>query len=643
LFDPYLALLSDDRRKAIMREVRMADTAMQVAGALDTWLPFATNVVEDIYVNRRLFQYRLGVEVPMRVHSRRVFEHGIEEASTGNLSQWRDNDKDAQAIISAYLVGQNLTEFASYLDPACDLTGDPIVQELVGSIPADCDIEERFEIAAKLLLHLRTLGFCPPPSDSVFTPPPPPNQPQGQSPAQPSPPQGAQPGQPEPGQGESDEGGEDEEQEGSEGSDGDTDEDGKTGKAGQAGTDGDDDEQEPGEGDGESDDEDEGDGAASGSGGTEESDGDDPDEEGDGEGDQGQDQDGSEGGQETNKASQSEPDQGEPEPYQPPTDAEIEEAARRAKELLTHIMGHEDSGPTSTGGQGPQDRMVLERVLKQEGFDHPSEAVGHFDLVTRDREPWASHLGRAKRVEVPRHMLTPSLARLRVVFASNRKTGIERSLRSGSRLDTMHLYRAGTDDPRIFGKRNVPKSRDWFVLVGLDFSSSTASNGADYAEKMAGHAIGDLLHQLGIRFSMYAHTAGSDFYSRSLEHVVIKAPDENWKSKGVQETLFAQKGRSTNLDGHSLEQYRKLILQERATDKMLMYFTDGEMPCANFNEELDLLKENIAILRRHRVHLVGCGYRTDSPKRHGLDTIQYDDPSDVASIVKGLEERLLQR
>jgi hypothetical protein len=305
-------------------------------------------------------------------------------------------------------------------------------------------------------------------------------------------------------------------------------------------------------------------------------------------------------------------------------------------------MGHEDSGPTGTQGS-QSDKMILERVLKQEGFDHPSEEVGEFDLVTRDRAPYAGQLQFAKRVEVPRHMLTPSLARLRVVFASNRKTGIERSLRSGSRLDTMHLYRAGTDDPRIFGRRNVPKSRDWFVLVGLDFSSSTASNGADYAEKMAGHAIGDLLHELGIRFSMYAHTAGQDYRNRTLEHVVIKAPDENWKTKGVQQTLFAQKGRSTNLDGHSLEQYRKLILAERASDKMLMYFTDGEMPCANFYEELELLKENIAILQRNRVHLIGCGYRTDSPKEHGLDTIQYDEPEDVAAIVKGLEARLLKR
>ena len=246
-------------------------------------------------------------------------------------------------------------------------------------------------------------------------------------------------------------------------------------------------------------------------------------------------------------------------------------------------------------------------------------------------------------MDVPRGTLTPSLARLRVVFAANRKTGLERNLRSGSRLDTMHLYRAGGDDPRIFAKRNVPKSRDWFVCIGLDFSASTAYNGAQTATMQAAWSVGELLHELGIKFAMYAHTASGGDYGTMLEHVEIKSPRDNWKVKGVQETLFAQHGRGTNLDGHSLEQYRKVIEAERATDKLMMYFTDGEMPYSNFYEELELLKENIELLRRQRVHLIGVGYRTDSPKAHGLDTIQYDDPSDIRTIVKGLEDRLLKR
>jgi hypothetical protein len=648
VFGPTLDALDPDRRKALIDKLSTKDDAMEVASILDAWLPFATNVVEDVYVNRRLFGYREGSELPLRLYSKSIFEDGVKSAD-GKLSHWKDNDPSAQAIISAYLVGQNMPELGDHLDPKCNLTQDPGVQALVGAIPFKCDVEDRLKIAMELLLHLRDLGFCPPKSDSAVTPPMPPN-PDGAS-GEPQPPSPGAETQEEQSPGEGDSGEEEQPQD-----------DGESQSEGGSDSESDDgdDEAETGNGQGDDDGEEEGDDDATGKGGQAADDDDDEGDipsgessESDAEGGEGQESEASEsssgddGGQETTESSKDgEAEKGDDDSWEPPTDDEIEEQLKRAKELLTYVMGHEDTGPSGTTPGSQSEKMTLERVLKQEGFDHHSEKIGGIEVKNKMTEPYKRmNLDTVKRVEVPRSMLTPSVSRLRVVFAQNRKTGLERSLKSGPRLDPAHLARAGYEEqPRIFGRHNVPKNRDWFVLVGIDMSSSTRSNGADYAEKMAGHAVGDLLHTLGIRFAMYTHTACSDanYKSTLLEIVEIKRPDQNWKERGVQEMLFAQSGRSTNLDGHTLEQYRKMILAERATDKLLLYFTDGEMPGSNFDEELVLLKENIEILRRNRVNLIGCGYRTDSPSRHGLDTIQYNEPNDVKSIVEGLEARLLR-
>jgi hypothetical protein len=38
---------------------------------------------------------------------------------------------------------------------------------------------------------------------------------------------------------------------------------------------------------------------------------------------------------------------------------------------------------------------------------------------------------------------------------------------------------------------------------------------------------------------------------------------------------------------------------------------------------------------------MAVGVRTDSPIRHGLDTVQVDDDEDISKVVKHLEKRLL--
>lgn len=625
VFGDWLKQLDPDQLKKLEENVRRETDAMKAASHIDTWFPFTLNVVEDIYVNRRLFKYRQGAELPLRLFSREIFEQGIEDASNGKRTFWKDGDESAQAIMSAYLRGQNLPELAVHLDPKHNLVDDPKVIELVDSIPSECKPEDRIEIALKLMAYLRELGYCPPKSDTALPPQPPEPSPQGDP----------QPGQsePQPGQGES---GQDEQEGEQESGDGDGEEGGDETQEGDGdGTEGSADDDQEGDGDESSDGDDDG---QDGSGQTEGDEVDGSQDSTDGTEGEASDDGGSD---KESEATDGKPDTSEPD-TSPLSDDEIEEQAKRARELLTYVMGHDETGPQ--GNSQDRDSLVMERVLKQEGFDHPSDTIGSYSLVKRD-DPRFDGIAPTPQ-KVPRNALTPSLSRLRVVFAANHKTGLERSLKRGPRLDVRHLHRIGTqqDNHEIFAKRNVPKARDWFVVVGLDFSGSTGQNGAQIAMIKAGHAVGELLHELGIRFAMYAHSSGMDydFGGRCLEHVEVKGPDTNWKANGVQDVLFAQRGRGVNLDGHSLEQYRKVVEAQRATDKMVMYFTDGEMPNANFDEELRLLKENIEILKRQRTHIFGVGYRTDAPKNHGLDTIRFSTPEDIPSIVKGLEDRLLR-
>ena len=79
----------------------------------------------------------------------------------------------------------------------------------------------------------------------------------------------------------------------------------------------------------------------------------------------------------------------------------------------------------------------------------------------------------------------------------------------------------------------------------------------------------------------------------------------------------------------------------QATDKIILYCTDGKMPAENHDEELEILQREIKICKQKGYTLLGVGIRTDSPVRHGLDTVQVDEHSDVVKVVRHLEKRLL--
>ena len=249
-------------------------------------------------------------------------------------------------------------------------------------------------------------------------------------------------------------------------------------------------------------------------------------------------------------------------------------------------------------------------------------------------------------IEVDPGLISGETARMRAVFALNRKTAMTRSLKGGPRLDVPHLHRIGQDDFRIFAKKNIPRKRDWFVLVGLDDSGSTHTNGAAPFIRAMAVSVGNMLNGAGVKFAMYGHGGtgrdGSDPRNGdwSVRHLIIKGPDEPWTEECKGRANALGRDNTCNFDGHTLEQYRKVLQVRRETDKMLLYFTDGEMPMMNYDEEKEVLEREIAILRQLRVNLFGVGYRTTSPKRYGMDTIEVQDDRDLPALTHGLAERL---
>jgi cobalamin biosynthesis protein CobT len=186
----------------------------------------------------------------------------------------------------------------------------------------------------------------------------------------------------------------------------------------------------------------------------------------------------------------------------------------------------------------------------------------------------------------------------------------------------------------------LPKRRDWSVLIGIDASGSAMGREIEVEKKVAaGQAA--LLHALGIPFSIYAHSgvhSGSGSYALMVEE--IATPTTQFTK--AMEKLSTLNAYSANLDGHTMQVYRKLLQKQRGKDKLLLYFTDGAMPAENYSEELPLLQKEILLMRRLGIHLLGIGIGCDDPKRHGLDTIVVNSTRDLPDMLEGLRQRLIR-
>jgi Cobalamin biosynthesis protein CobT VWA domain len=328
---------------------------------------------------------------------------------------------------------------------------------------------------------------------------------------------------------------------------------------------------------------------------------------------------------------------------------------------------HAHAAPSSDEEEG----AIEVAIIQGEYFEKPSvniKGVNEWryenalaDRMEREWHAWADIPDTYRKYygmdidPVPEAILAPALMRTRIVFAENKRTHRNRNQRSG-RLDARVLgRRAWNDDDRLFGKKIVPGNRDYLVIIGLDISGSTAhSDSGDEPNlkliKQAAMAQADLLARAGVPFAMYAHTgsptnesekgAGFGNALMSVDIYHIKDENEPWDNK-ARERLEAIGPSWANIDGHTLEFYRKVAEKHRATDKVILYYSDGKMPLENFHEELEILQREIATCQQRNIKLLGVGIRTDSPRAHGLDTVQIDSIDEIGKVVTHLEKTLV--
>lgn len=239
---------------------------------------------------------------------------------------------------------------------------------------------------------------------------------------------------------------------------------------------------------------------------------------------------------------------------------------------------------------------------------------------------------------IPESILGPALLHMRRVFADNARAAMQKNLRSG-KINARSLgKRAWAKDDRLFQKKRLPGKRSYAVLIGLDVSGSTAGVEISLI-KRAAMAQAELCSRLGIEFAVYAHTGEKERNELTLEIYKVKKFDQPWDDK-ARAALDALGPANANLDGHTLEYYRKEIEHHPATDKIILYYSDGAMPCENYSEELDVLYRNLKLCKNRQITLLGVGIMSDAPREYGMSTVQVDRDEDISLVVKHLEGEL---
>ena len=670
-----------------------------LSSLISPFLPVLVNCLEDARVDSAMFRARKGTRVMFDAVTRKIFREGI-ELNDGTFATWDTKPLNSQALIGVFVLCCGY-DYAGWFAPEVEeALGDLDLQMLCGQVDTIRSSEGTYNIAFPILARLRELGFCISEKD-----PEEPEEEEEESDDEESPSdeeesddedgsdgdgdsssdsdgdddsdgeqggQTAEPGIEEDTDSGSSAGGEESTDEGDEPQDDtsgrdDAGEGGGTGEPSQS-----DDEPASEEGDPSDD------GAGSGSddqpeGGPLDEPGDDGDAAHEG-GDSGETEwDGKPERSDVSDRDAVDPDSDElidtgaddgmggDRVDTNPKYGDAETAFEDIFIFNKHEVYHGGEEPESTPEE-KKDEASLDLAIMQGGyFETPSlnvAGVREHTYSTRDgdkhAEGWNNYtnpsyaryrkiLGADADLSVGEDILGPALVQMRRAFQDNRRARMEKNRRSG-KINTKSLgKRAPFADDRLFQKKRIPGKKSYAVLIGLDISGSTVGENI-VRIKRAGLAQAELCHRTGVDFAIYAHTGDGGWGSDDLfmDIYEIKGFNQQWNDE-AREALDRLCSASQNLDGHTIEYYRKTIERVDATDKIIMYYTDGKMPAENHDEELEILQREIRTCKAKGISLMGVGIRTDSPIRHGLDTVQVDSDEDLPKVVRHLETALLRR
>lgn len=350
-----------------------------------------------------------------------------------------------------------------------------------------------------------------------------------------------------------------------------------------------------------------------------------------------------------------------PEPPEPIDPAVIEA-------LLEQFMGHGEEEqidaellgemePGSDPEEENADLQAVEIAMNQSGvFDTSSAEVRGVLEIEHPHDPfyWGGSYAENDPADFTpsESIIGGALMRARVVFSENKRARTQDHLKSGKINARVLGRRAALGDERLFKKKTLPGKRDYFVVISGDCSGSTAGGHRNERIKRAIFAQAEMLNRLGIPFAVYGHTGGRGNPEVGVYHqhpnrdemtevwmLQVKKPNEPWNDT-TRQRLADMPPVAENLDGHTLEYLRKVAEKSTATDRIVLYYTDGSMPAANYDEELEVLQTEIANCKRNNITLMAVGINTDSPEEYGFDTVQVDSDEDLEKVVDRLRDRL---
>lgn len=665
---------------------------MNLSSLISPFLPTLVNVLEDARVDESMFKARKGTRVMFDAMAKSIFEEGI-EADDGSRHGWKDKPLNSQIVIGVFVLACRYDYIGWFHPKVEEALGDKKLNELTSRIDTLRSAEATYNLAFPILARLRELGFCLGPEEE----PEPEEQDDeqdeegttddgddgkddGESDGDGSSEDEDESGSPEDGSAPDQAEDSDDDDAGSDSGDGGDagDADDETHSSGSAGDGLDDSSSSDSDEDAGSDAQSQDDDGEPGPGGFDADasgeDGADGDEEragGDSDfSDEGEDSDSTgepSPGELNDEVIDSGADEGMGgETAEAPEYGTAEQALEDVQVFSRHEAIHNhDPEPASTeevADEAAMDKAIVQgmyfetssvnvtgvrehkfgqSVLDDYGMDC---STGWTDMYgAKDQyDAYLKRMGISTDLTIPEDVIGPALIQMRRTFSDNARANFERHLRAGKINQRVLGKRAWAGDDRLFQKKRLPGKKSYAVIIGIDISGSTIGVNLALA-KRAAMAQAELCARAGIEFAVYAHTAsGNSKYDGKmyLDIYEIKSFDAPWSVK-AKEAFDAISSDSENLDGHTIEYYRRLIEQHPATDKIILYYSDGKMPAANHNEELAILQREIAYCKARKITLLGVGIRTDSPRRHGLDTVQVNDDSDISKVVRHLQTSLL--
>lgn len=351
-------------------------------------------------------------------------------------------------------------------------------------------------------------------------------------------------------------------------------------------------------------------------------------------------------------------------------------------DMMEQVFGHSEvASEQQQYEKSDEDRAMDRAAVQSIDFDEVSRGLAGVAKIKTDTDSWQNqfagwlqhHEDRARARTQPYILSSAELSmpalKLRKVFGENKRNRYTKNTKRGKVNGASLGKRAPVGDNRVFQRKEVNDEKSHAVVLIGDISASTAAFDRLEQVKACVLAQADLLHRLGVPFQVLAHSGYdiADMYNKSRfsfagHHKPLNANEDekfgtgaaagevvmiltvkDWKEpwgETQRNRLLNMPSTGYNLDGHVFEYCRKQLETRPETDRLLMYYSDGQMPAQNFTEELHILQRELQLMKKLGIATAAVGIQDNGPAQHGIPMIQYTEKADIHKVVDHIAQQL---